>query len=519
MCGNKNTIVAFQILDSRRTFTYARTPAEAFPDFEYDSCLRLNTFNQSTTYQFTIHDRQSFHPRHCLALCQKYGQIYALINNGECLCTNSPVKADESNVELLNGQACSQQCAGNYFYSCGNQQNLTIYSMYVFQPKCRHGKETGSQALPIAICWSPSFLLFPLGFEVAENEQQCVYSHFSAKTSTLAAAQSYCQSLNGTLASINDIEEIQDILPDSILHTRLMQQLLVFYKFKFVNDTRYYWIDRTEEKPDSTSISERLLKQCSKMPELIDRNCIAIQYVQNNEQNKISHERCIAESNECSTQAAMPVCIDRRLDSKPELVPPITDDQPAQVSVNISLDYLCNDGTRQYHFIDDYCYRISFHEVGWNEAKVECQRDQAMVFVPEKSVTLQHIKSLFLRHPSYTASGLAHVGVYYDYARQSVLQYGLADGQPFLTVPDSNAVYDLCEKTFQERYAALSASTSLTFSEKSRLNKQQSGCAYIDLVSNTVPTIRCDEVPCNRTATVICQKSPQIRTGFVKAKR
>lgn len=354
---------------------------------------------------------------------------------------------------------------------------------------------------------------------MAENDEQCVYSHFSAKTNSLASAQTYCESINGALASINDMVEIQDILPDSILHTRLMQQLLVFYKFKFVNDTRYYWINRTDEPASDSTISERLLKQCSKIPEIVDRSCIAIQYVANSEQNKISHERCIAESNECSTKTAMPVCVDRLLESKPELVPPIADDKPTGVSVNISLDYSCEDSTNEYHFIDDYCYKIIAHEVGWNEAKAECQGDQAIMFVPEKSVTLQHIKSLFVRRLSYTSSGLAHVGVYYDFTNRSVVQYGIADDQTFSIVPDSNAVYDLCEKTFQERYAALMASTSLTLSDKSRLKKQQLGCAYIDLVSTTVPTIRCDEVPCNRTATVICQKSPKIRTVVVDAKR
>ena len=44
------------------------------------------------------------------------------------------------NIDILTGQSCSQQCSGNYFYSCGNKNNSTIYSMYILQPKCRHGK-------------------------------------------------------------------------------------------------------------------------------------------------------------------------------------------------------------------------------------------------------------------------------------------------------------------------------------------------------------------------------------------
>jgi hypothetical protein len=296
-----------------------------------------------------------------------------------------------------------------------------------------------------------------------------------------------------------------------------MQQLLVFYKFKFVNDTRLYWIDRTTDSADPNTRSERLLQQCSKMPELVDRNCIAILYVQNSEQ---VHERCIIESNECSTKTAMPVCVDQHLEMKPTLVPPITDENPSPVSVNITTDHSCGDENNEYDFIDDYCYKISFHEVSWNDAKSECQRDNATVFIPEKSVTLQHIKSLFLRQKTYTSSGFAHVGVYYDNSNRTVIQYNSSNNDNnLLTIPDSNAIYDLCEKTFQERYTALMLSSSLTINEKNRLKKQQIGCAFIDLISSTVPTIRCDEIPCNRTATVICQKLPNIKTNIITTKR
>ncbi|CAF4543378.1 unnamed protein product [Rotaria sp. Silwood2] len=495
ICGNDNTIVVFQILDSRRTYSFVRTPPEPYPNYFYDSCIYLNSFNQSITYQFKILNKHEFHPRHCLAFCTKYEQKYALINDIECLCTNKPIKDEDNDADKLPGQHCSQLCAGNYFYSCGNKNNLTIYSMYLLQPKCRHG------------------------FEAAENNQQCVYSHFSAKTNSLVSAKNYCQSIGGTLAKINDIVEIQDILPDSILHTRLMQQLLIFYRFRFVNDTRYYWIDRTRDIADPATISERLLKQCSKIPESVDTNCIAIQYVPKSDQSLISHERCISESSECSIVSAMPVCVDKHIEMKPTFVSPISDENPSQVSVNITSEHICDDEENEYHFIDNYCYKISYHEVTWKDAQAECRRDKAMVFVPEKSITLQYIKSLFSRRKSYTSSGLAHVGVYYDNSNRTVIQYNISSDKDVLTVPDSNAIYDLCEKTFQERYTALMLSPSLTISEKTRLKTQQIGCAYIDLISNVVPTIRCDEIPCNRTATVICQKLPTIKTSIIQAKR
>jgi hypothetical protein len=296
-----------------------------------------------------------------------------------------------------------------------------------------------------------------------------------------------------------------------------MQQLLVFYKFKFVNDTRLFWIDRTTDTADPNTISERLLQQCSKIPEDINRNCIAIQYVQSSD---LTHERCIIESIECSTKSAMPVCVDIHLESKPTLVPPITNENPSQVSVNVITEHSCGDDNNDYHLIDDFCYKISFHEVSWNDAKSECQKDNATVFVPEKSVTLQYVKSLFLRRKSYTSSGFAHVGVYYDNSNRTVIQYNTSNENKNLTIiPDSNAIYDLCEKTFQERYTALMTSLSLTINEKNLLKKQQIGCAYIDLITNNVPTIRCDEIPCNRTATVICQKLPNTKINIITAKR
>jgi hypothetical protein len=213
--------------------------------------------------------------------------------------------------------------------------------------------------------------------------------------------------------------------------------------------------------------------------------------------------------------SALPVCVDQHLENNSTL---ITDDSSEEISVNVAVDYSCGDD-HGYHFVDDYCYKISFHEVSWNDAKAECQNDGAMVFVPEKSISLQIVKSLFLRRTTYTSSGFAHVGVMYDDKSRTVIQYNTTHENTVRTVPDSNAVYDLCEKTFDERYRALMLSSSLSSYERTRLKKQQIGCAYIDLLSYTAPVIRCDEIPCNRTATVICQKLPIVKTVVIDAKR
>ncbi|CAF1131378.1 unnamed protein product, partial [Rotaria sordida] len=459
LCGNDNTIVVFQILDSHRTYSFVRTSTEPFPSYAYDSCIRLNSFNQSIIYEFTIYNKHEFHPRYCLAFCTKYEQKYALINDKKCLCTNKPMK-DADDVDILSEQHCSQSCAANYFYSCGNQNNVAIYSMYLLQPKCGHG------------------------FEVAENYQQCIFSHFSSKTNSFQLAKNYCERIGGRLAKINDIIEIQDILPDSILHTRLVQKLLIFYRFQFINDTRYYWIDRTTDTADPTTVSERVPKQYSKIPEIIDKHCITIQYVSHSDQNIISYERCITESSECSTASAMPVCVDKHIEIKLTLVSSISDENPSEVSVNITNEYLCDDENNEYHFIDNYCYKISYHEVSWQDALVECRRDKAIVFIPEKSITIQYIKSLVLRRRIYTSSGFAHVGVYYDNSNRTVVQYNISSEDDTLSVPDSNDIYDLCEKTSQERYTALMMSSSLTTGEKTRLNTQQIGCVYSDIMSN-----------------------------------
>jgi len=136
-CGNDDTIIVFHILYSQRTYNNVPKPAEPFPDFIYDSCINVNSFNSSTTYQFNLNH---IHPRHCLELCTNRQQKYALINLNKCFCTNIPIKNDEYNTDILSNQQCSKHCSANYFYTCGNNESSTIYSMYIMQPKCRHGK-------------------------------------------------------------------------------------------------------------------------------------------------------------------------------------------------------------------------------------------------------------------------------------------------------------------------------------------------------------------------------------------
>lgn len=135
-CGDDDTIIVFHILDSRRRSVESSVSTQSYPDFGYDSCIFVSSLNSSTTYRL---DMNNVHPRHCLELCNRYNQIYALINGDQCFCTNVPMKTDDNN-EILANEECSFKCSGNYFYTCGNKNNLTMYSMYTMKPQCRHGK-------------------------------------------------------------------------------------------------------------------------------------------------------------------------------------------------------------------------------------------------------------------------------------------------------------------------------------------------------------------------------------------
>ncbi|CAF1153247.1 unnamed protein product [Didymodactylos carnosus] len=488
LCGDKNIIVIFQMVETRRTYTYLKTPAEAYPDFTFRDCLTLdsNSIRLIPTIQFTIKYRM--HPRHCLALCSTYEQKYALIQNRTCLCTNINVIQyfAETGEIATEGQNCALACDGNYLYSCGSVQT-NIYSLYIMQPKCKHG------------------------YEMAENYDQCVYSHYSSKTKTYQEAIVYCQGHGGTLAEVNDIVEIQDILPDSILHTRLMNHILIFYKFKYINDTRYFWLSRTTSKSDNNTISERILKSCSdtnSTNSTIDttQHCIVIKYITETDGDQV---RCIEESNKCETTFAMPVCVDK-LKQKSEIN--ITD--PIKQDVNVSNELSCD--IENYHYVGDYCYKVNLHELSWMDAVTECERDQAQLFVPDKSIQIQLVRSLLRMKNTYTPSGLVHVGVYYDAQQQTVYQYASSENNQKIVVPDSNAIYDVCDKTFRETYQILNKTVSFSRTIGART---MTGCGYIDYSSSASPTIQCDDILCAKHASFVCQKLPKIVTMTIQNER
>ncbi|CAF1415851.1 unnamed protein product, partial [Rotaria sp. Silwood1] len=190
----------------------------------------------------------------------------------------------------------------------------------------------------------------------------------------------------------------------------------------------------------------------------------------------------------------------------------------SMISVNTTTDYTCGDD-EEYHLMDEYCYKIFFHETTWQDAKSECERNNAMLLIPQQMKTLNLIKFLFLRRRSYTSSGIAHVGVIYDNRTHTVIQYNTTNGNTLPNTPNPNAIHTLCEKTFRTRYETLMSSSTVSKEDKERLKTQQTGCAYVNFRDDFELSISCNEIPCNQLATVICQKSPIRKTRSIVAKR
>lgn len=505
-CGNLDTIVAFKFPADRFTSGYDISYRDTvrYPDFVYDSCVHLNSFDRSAMYLFDFQQKSDIYPRYCLLLCRNYQQKYALINSNKCLCTNYRL----NNEKYDN---CTLQCSANYFYTCGNASNSSLYSMYVMTPRCPIGKKRKLKSY-----YKKEFIL---GFEVAQDERRCIRVDVSTKKGSFKSAQSYCKSIGGMLAKINDTLEIQDVIPMSMLTNSLSKGMSYFYLEEKFNDTLYFWIDRTSIISNrSSNMLNRMIERCSEISKTTDRHCIVLRHEKLLFENKFIYQRCFTESNECSSMSAIPICVDKHLDSNSNIISSTKDDHISIISVNTSIDYSC-DNDEQYHLIGDYCYKIDYHETTWHEAKLQCERDKAMLFIPEKISNLNLIKEFFLRQYSFTKSGVAHIGVFYDNQNRTVMQMNTTHQNDLRIVPSSEAIHTLCEKTFHQRYEQLISSSFLSNEVKQRIKTQQSGCAYVNFRSNSAPSISCDEIPCNQLATVICQKLPIRQTRLIIVKR
>ncbi|CAF3194467.1 unnamed protein product [Rotaria sp. Silwood2] len=125
---------------------------------------------------------------------------------------------------------------------------------------------------------------------------------------------------------------------------------------------------------------------------------------------------------------------------------------------------------------------------------------------------LEMIESLFLRRRSYTSSDAARVGLVYNNQKRTVIKYNTKDGEVLGNLSNLDSFYYECESIFRRRYDTLLSSWYLSTKEKDQLKSQQTGCGYVDFRSEIGLSIACDEIPCDRLATVICQKSPIQKT-------
>ncbi|CAF3993497.1 unnamed protein product, partial [Rotaria sordida] len=338
------------------------------------------------------------------------------------------------------------------------------------------------------------------------------------KKNSSSTAQSYCKSIGGVLAKINDILEIQDLIPELTLTTNYFNGYPFSYTSNAFNMTKYFWIDRTSDIINDNIILDRSIRKCFQTSKSIDQNCIVLRREKILIDNTLTFQRCFSESDQCSSMSATPVCVDKNPEVDSIVIPSSINSKPAVISVNVSIDYSCGNDL-DYHLINGYCYKVLFHETTWNEAKVECERDSATLFLPEKSTIFSLLKLLFLRRHSYTSSGIAHMDIFYDNQNRTTMRNNTISESILISGSYSNDFHSLCERIFHYHDARLMSPSTLSKNEKSQLKIQQTSCAYVDFRSEYGITISCDEISCNRPATVICQKTPIITTHDVLAER
>ncbi|CAF4814201.1 unnamed protein product [Rotaria socialis] len=496
-CGNDHTIVAINSNEVTSSFIYDNTDTfkPSHTDFIHDACIHVDSVKQSTMYGFYLNRPNDVHPRHCLELCTKYEQKYALLNAKKCLCTNIQIQTRETDSWLSPRDTnCTDECQGNYFYSCGNINNSSIYSVYSMQKHC------------------------PTGFTIPKDGQSCVRADATEKKTSFSNAQSSCESFGGMIAKINDALEIQHLVPKSTLTGDNFGIWPYSSVSRIPKRVQYFWIDRTS----STSIKDATLDfsipKCSmKTSESVDRHCIAVIFEKTVIQDAVSYDPCIIESNECSSTSAVPVCVDKHLKSDPTFIHSTEVGDDSVVSVNTTIEYSCG-GDKEYHLVNGFCYKIIVHETTWQEAKSQCERENAALFIPENFIAIKLIKLLFLREQSYTSSGFAHVGVTYDNKNSTIKKSNTNNASSVVDTMEITSPYFSCESTFLRQYRKLMSSSILSTKEKKQLKNEQTACAYVDVRSEDRKYVLCDDIRCDRSATVICQKAPITKARTVVAK-
>lgn len=358
-----------------------------------------------------------------------------------------------------------------------------------------------------------------LGFQNAQDDQRCVRADTRKNTTSFLNAQSYCESVGGMIAKINDILEIQHLLPKYMLFKNDFEIYLDSRVPWLSTQVNYFWIDRTSDISHRDKTLNSSISKCTlKASKSIDRNCIAVLYEKTITDNVVTYDPCIIESNECSSISAVPVCVDKHLKSDSTFIPLTEVGNGSTVSINTTIDYSCGDD-KEYHLLDGYCYKLNIHETTWQEAKSQCERENATLFLPENLLRIKLIRSLFSRRQTYTSSGILHVGVIYDNKNRTIKIYNSNNGSGAVTSMWISNLYYICEASFREHYRKLISSSTLSTKEKERLKNEQTACAYTGIQSEDRGLVSCDDIRCNRLATGICQKTPVAQMQVVVAQR
>ncbi|UJR19928.1 hypothetical protein I4U23_023060 [Adineta vaga] len=491
-CGDENTIIVYNLTISLlSSYDYSRI-TESNPPFSYDSCIYLHSINPSTMYQFNIKHAYDTHPRHCLEICNRYNQSYALLNSNKCLCTNNlPPRRKPSNVFKSQDLSCNRECPGNYFHTCGAENNASIYSTYALKLSC------------------------PTGFIVNDDKKRCMFDDTLQKAHAFPDAQSHCKSIDSTLAKVNDILEIQDILSSSAIDiTRSVTN-----SFDMPDRKKHFWVDRASNFMNTSQTSNRAIQRCSKTSDSFDPHCIVLSFERIQVDNKIDYERCLTESNECPSESAMPVCVHKHWEPNSTVIRPIEHGSSLDISVKTTIDYTCGDD-EAYYLINDYCYKVNFHETTWNEAKAECTRDNATLFIPETSATITMIKEVLLSYRRiYVWSGIAHVNVIYDNQKHTVVRYNTKNKNTQSYSYSFPLRADKCESTFRSRFQKLTPHSKSELAKKKTSNSINIGCGSFNFRSEEYSSFSCADIGCEQLAAVICQKLPIEKSAIIQAKR
>ncbi|CAF1490312.1 unnamed protein product, partial [Rotaria sordida] len=405
----------------------------------------------------------------CVSVCETLGTRLAIINMNKCYCVHNnaeQVTSDNTNYINYRTKNCGNPCPG---------------------------------------------------FQIIGGKRPCVHLGKLVRNNSYTTAQSYCESMGGVLAKINDIVEIQDLLPQYMLGKGYFDKYPFSNSQKIDDMVKHFWIDRVSHTLSDSKISNRLISKCFNTSKSIDRNCIALDYERVLIDGVAAVMQCFSESDQCSLTSTIPVCVDKNLESHLSIMPSMENGDLSNIKVNISTDYSCGNDT-DYHLIGDYCYKVLLHETTWHEAKAECEREKAKLFLPEKGEISYLVEQLFLHRRSYTSSDIAHIDVFYDNQNLTTTQCKTSSTSSFKPVFNLDAVDRSCKISLFGDYSILFPFPCKIREVIDRSKTHKTACGYIDFQWCDLRRLSCNQESCNRSATVICQKSPTIITHVITAK-